>query len=259
VKVLLLLASVATLSVACSAPGASPTPPAPATPDRSSSVGPRGLAEPALASQPAPSLRYVALGDSYTIGEGVNPRERWPNQLVRRLDIAPGLELVANFGATGATTAHVLAVQLPEMEQYSPGFVSLLIGVNDVVQGVAIDEFRHNLRLLLDRVLEQVPADRVLTLTIPDYTLTPQGPRYGGRGAQARVAAFNGVVKSESSRDGVVCVDIAAVAREVASNQSLVADDGLHPSGRQYAAWVELIVPRVRRLLSESPVSSGTQ
>jgi len=259
VKVLFLLASMATLSVACTASGAPPRSSRSATPEFSMSLTPHALGEPAIASQRVQPLRYVALGDSYTIGEGVKPRERWPNQLVSQLDTAPGLHLEANLGVTGATSADVVSMQLPEMEPYAPDFVSLLIGVNDVVQGVALDDFRTQLRTIFQRILEQVPSNRVITLTIPDFTLTREGPRYGGGGAQARVAAFNGVIESESSGEGVSCVDISAVADEVASNQSLVAGDGLHPSGRQYAAWVELIVPRVRRLLSEPPTSSGTQ
>jgi lysophospholipase L1-like esterase len=257
------------LSVACSAPTATSTPETSGpAPQGTVAPSPRGNGQPAIGSATsspsgAPSaiqpstrgqtLRYVAIGDSYTIGQGVRPRERWPNQLARSLGPGWGLELVANLGVTGATTQDVLSQQLAEMAAYQPGFVSLLIGVNDVVQGVPIDTYRRNLRTIVRHILGVVPRNRLLMVTIPDYTLAPAGPSYGGRGMTVQVAAFNEAMRTEADADGVTCVDITPVADRVSSDESLVADDGLHPSAKQYAAWVELIVPNVRRLLSEPP------
>jgi lysophospholipase L1-like esterase len=214
------------------------------------------------AARPVPrggTVRYVAIGDSYTIGEGVKMRERWPNQLVHMLGPAWGLELVANFAFTGATTADVIDEQLDEMTAERPGFVSLLIGVNDVVQGVPMDQYLRNLRTIVRRVLSQVPQNRLILVTIPNYTLTPQGPRYGGSEAAAQVEAFNAAMLTEADTSGIASVDITPAADVVAYDQSFVAGDGLHPSGKQYAAWVEWIVPKVRQLLAEAPASRPTQ
>jgi lysophospholipase L1-like esterase len=204
-------------------------------------------------------VRYVAIGDSYTIGEGVTTRERWPNQLVHMLGPSWGLELVANLAFTGATTADVIDQQLDEMAAERPGFVSLLIGVNDVVQGVPMNQYVRNLRTIVRRVMESVPTNRLLLVTIPDYTLTPQGPLYGGPGASADVKAFNDAMAREAEANGIAIVDITPAADLVALDRSFIAGDGLHPSGRQYSAWVEWIVPTVRQLLAEAPQSHSTQ
>src|SRR6187431_1530634 len=86
-------------------------------------------------------LRYVALGDSYTIGTSVTERERWPNQLVARL---PQLELVANLGVNGFTSRDLIEVELPRLPALKPDIVTVLIGVNDVVQGVPVSEYKAN-------------------------------------------------------------------------------------------------------------------
>ncbi len=277
----MLFASVCTLSVACAAPAAISNPVATArlpVAAGATGLGAQGqsveggstdvpidqgtLTQHPAAARPVPhggTLRYVAIGDSYTIGEGVKTRERWPNQLVHMLGPAWGLELVANLAFTGATTADVIDEQLDEMAAEEPGFVSVLIGVNDVVQGVPLDQYLRNLRAIVRRVLGAVPRNRILLVTIPNYTLTPQGPVYGGRGAAAQVEAFNAVMLKEAGENGITSVDITPVSDMVAADESFVAGDGLHPSGKQYAAWVEWIVPKVRQLLAEAPQSSPTQ
>lgn len=256
----MLLASVCTLSLGCSA--TSPTPVAVSSREPSqdrATVAPRGVGQPALVSPQKATLRYVALGDSYTYGQSVKPRDRWPNQLVRMLGPGSGLNLVANLAYTGATTSDVMTDELNQMTTYRPNFVSLLIGVNDIVRGISIDVYRHNLRTITRSLLAVVPPNRLLMVTIPDYTLTPAGPTYAVPNASAKVKAFNEVMQEEAQSLGITCVDIAPAADQVATNRSLVADDGLHPSARQYAAWVELIAPSVRLLLSQPEASGGTQ
>jgi acyl-CoA thioesterase-1 len=204
-----------------------------------------------LAATNLRTWRYVALGDSYTIGTSVKPRERWPNQLVRTLRPDADLILVQNLATNGATTADVLAQQLPAVGPLNADVVSLLVGVNDVVRGVDVDAYRTNVHSILKRLVHEVPADHIVVVTTPDYTLTPSGGDYGDRSRQtARIKGFNAVLQAEGTLAGARVVDITSVADLVPDDLTMVASDGLHPSGKQYAGWVELIAPQVREMLT---------
>jgi acyl-CoA thioesterase-1 len=195
------------------------------------------------------SVRFVALGDSYTIGTATeDPSERWPDQLVARL---PGLELVANLGVNGFTSRDVVEVEMPKLAALEPGFASLLVGVNDVVQGVPEAEYERNAGLILDELLTRLPANRVFTVATPDYTVTPQGAAYGDpRVRAAAIRRFNEVLAALAAARGIAFVDIHDLSLRAASDRGLVARDGLHPSGRQYGLWVERIVPVIEDLLA---------
>ncbi len=122
-------------------------------------------------------VRYVALGDSYTIGTSVTPAERWPDQLVRALGPAePTLDLVANLGVDGSTSGGLIRDELPRLEELRPELVSLLIGVNDVVQRVPPPAYEANVVTILDALLGRLPADRIVTVAIPDYTVPRPEP-----------------------------------------------------------------------------------
>jgi lysophospholipase L1-like esterase len=198
-------------------------------------------------------LRYVALGDSYTIGTATpGAAERWPEQLVARLRsaAAPSIELVANLGVNGFTSRDVIEVELPRLPSLEPGFVTVLIGVNDVVQGVPEAIYRDHVSIILDELLERLPATRILAVTTPDYTVTPRGGDYGSPAQQAAgIRRINGAMSELASGRGVRTVDIFDISLEAASDRSLIADDGLHPSGSQYARWVDRIAPVVEDLL----------
>ena len=200
----------------------------------------------------AASLRYVALGDSYTIGTSVaEESQRWPDQLVAALGgTPPALELVANLGVNGFTSRDVIEVELPRLDELRPDFASLLIGVNDVVQGVPSDRFRANATLILDDLLARLPAERIVTVATPDYTVTPKGAAYGDpRRQSAGIETNNAILRELAEARGIAFVDILDLSRRAAGDRSLVADDGLHPSGAQYALWVERIAPVVAALL----------
>ncbi|HKB28989.1 MAG TPA: SGNH/GDSL hydrolase family protein [Candidatus Limnocylindrales bacterium] len=198
-------------------------------------------------------MRYVALGDSYTIGTSVSESERWPNQLVAALAAtSPGLrfELVANLGVDGFTSRDVIDRELPRLADLAPGFVTLLVGVNDVVQGVPATTFEANAARIVDVVLGLVPPARVLVVTTPDYTVTPAGADFGDPAAQsAGIRRNNAILARLAETAGITVIDIHDISLEAAADRSLVARDGLHPSGAQYARWVERILPGVLRLL----------
>ena len=205
-------------------------------------------------------LRYVALGDSYTIGTSVEAAERWPNQLVAWLDARaaaeagrPGLELVANLGVNGFTSRDVIGSELPRLAGLRPEFVSLLVAVNDVIQGVPESAYRGNVADILRAAGAIVGAERCLFVTTPDYTVTPAGADYGD---PARVAAairrFNAAGREAAEASGVAVVDIHDLSLAASGDRSLVARDGLLPSGAQYSRWVDRIGPVVSGLLASA-------
>ncbi len=199
------------------------------------------------APTPAAPLRYVALGDSYTIGTSVLAAERWPDQLTRRL---PALELVANLGVNGYTSRNVIEEELPQLAALRPEFLTLLIGVNDVVQGVPEATYRRNVEHILDELLRLVGANRVVVVTTPDYTVTPAGADYGDPTRQAAgIRTNNAVITELATARGIVVVDIYDISLDAATDRSLVAGDGLHPSGIQYGRWVDRILPILEPML----------
>ena len=196
-------------------------------------------------------MRYVALGDSYTIGTSVATADRWPDRLVAALgQREPRLDLVANLAVNGYTSADVIRDELPALERLRPEFVSLLIGVNDVVQGVGPDVYSTNVTRILETLLGRLGPTRILTVATPDYTVTPAGADYGDpRQRHDGIVAVNATLARAASARAIAFVDTFDLSLRAAGDGSLVARDGLHPSGKQYALWVERIVPVVEGLL----------
>jgi lysophospholipase L1-like esterase len=193
-------------------------------------------------------VRYVALGDSYTIGTSVAVAERFPDQLVA--SVGPRVHLVANLGVNGYTTADLIREELPALADLEPGFVTLLIGVNDVVQGVSAATYERNVEMVLDALLGRVPADRIVTIAIPDYTVTPAGADYGDPVTKrAAIVASNAAMARRSAERAIRYVDIFDISSGAVADRTRVASDGLHPSGAQYARWVGRIQPVVEALL----------
>lgn len=194
----------------------------------------------------------MALGDSYTIGTSVGQAERFPDQLAASFDPAgPGLRLVANLGVNGYTTVDLIRDELPALDGLEPGFATLLIGVNDVVREAPPATYEANVTRILDALWARLPSDRIVTVAIPDYTVTPAGARYGDP-AQRRAAIVenNATMARLSQERSIRFVDIFDVSGRAARDRTLVAADGLHPSGAQYARWVERIRPVVAELLA---------
>ena len=194
------------------------------------------------------SLRYLALGDSYTIGTSVAERERWPNQLVERV---PGLELVGNLAVNGYTSADLIEEELPEVDGHAPDVVSVLIGVNDVVQGVPDSRYAANVALILDELLTVLRPERIICVATPDYTVTPSGGSFGDPDLQRDgIVRVNAILREACESRAIRFVpEVFEISQAARDDSSLVADDGLHPSGAQYSRWVDAIAPVVDDLL----------
>lgn len=178
-------------------------------------------------------IRYVPLGDSYTIGTSINPADNFPAQLTRDLN-AHGFKvrLVTNSAHNGWTTQDLIDNELPIFDRSGATFTTLLIGVNDFNQGVPKETFQKNLRTILNHI--KVP---VVVLTIPDFTVTPTGKTFGDPAVNsAGIAAFNKIIKSEAAVQHLPVVDVFELSQDVAS-------DGLHPSAKEYSLWEKLILP----------------
>jgi lysophospholipase L1-like esterase len=197
-------------------------------------------------------IRYAVIGDSYSCGEGATPKESWPALLTRNLN-AQGLhvDLVSNPSVTGWTTKDAIDRELPKFVNSNPNFASLLIGVNDWVQGVDEATFRNRVSYLLDQMLAVLPnKKRLLVVTIPDFGVTPTGPKYSrGRNIHEGIMQFNQIVTEEARKRGLSVVDIFPLSKKMGKDKSLVAKDGLHPSAKAYAEWEKIIFPAALELL----------
>ena len=196
-------------------------------------------------------IRYLALGDSYTIGESVPKDERWPNQLAELLttnDISTEVTMIAR---TGWTTDELWNGMQAVKIQPPYDLVSLLIGVNNQFRGRDIQEYREGFVFLLNKAIEYADGDpnRVIVLSIPDWGVTPFASSRDSKTIAVEINQFNSVNEEESKKAGVHYVDITPISREAVNDSSLIASDGLHPSGKMYAEWAKLAYPEVLKAL----------
>ena len=200
--------------------------------------------------------RFLALGDSYTIGEAVGPTERWPVLLAERLrqrNVDIGDPVI--IARTGWTTDELSAAIDRAAPQGPFDLVTLLIGVNNQYRGRTAKEFRGELARLLERAVKLAGdnPDRVLLISIPDWGVTPfaAGQQRDSATIAAEIDAFNQVKREEAARLGVQFIDITPISRKAAVDPSLTASDGLHPSARMYRDWTEMILPHAAKALEQ--------
>jgi lysophospholipase L1-like esterase len=199
----------------------------------------------------SPAL-FLALGDSYTIGEGVAESQRWPNELVAQLrregHALADAEIVATTGWTTGELLQALAAR-PPAPPYA--LVSLLIGVNNQYRGGDPEIYRAEFADLLEKAIVWAgrAADRVIVVSIPDWGVTPfaTGKSMDGATVAAAIDRFNAIACGLAQAAGAHWVDVTGLSRGVA--RAMLADDGLHPSAEQYAHWVEAILPTARCIL----------
>ena len=196
------------------------------------------MATPSLSNQP---VRYLALGDSYTIGESVAEEERWPNQLVALVNSPKEID-VTIIARTGWTTSELWQGIQAANPQGTYDMVSLLIGVNNQYRGYDINEYREEFRFLLEKSIEYAGGnpEHVIVLSIPDWGVTPFAWGKDTTQIAADIDAYNAINLEESQKAGVHYVDVTPVSREAVNDPTLIAADGLHPSGKMYAEWAKL-------------------
>jgi lysophospholipase L1-like esterase len=204
------------------------------------------------ASSPTDAARFLALGDSYTIGQGVAEDARWPMRLAARLREQGKLidmpEIIAKTGWTTDDLANALDQRRPRGPY---DLVTLLIGVNDQYGGRAVEDYRPKFRALLQRTIGLAGGRmaHVIVDSIPDWSVTPFATRFDPAEIAAEITRYNAVNREETLRAGAHYVDITPSSSMAAGDATLLADDGLHPSAKMYDAWVQLILPTARAAL----------
>lgn len=197
------------------------------------------------------ALTYLALGDSYTIGEAVPQQESFPFQLVTQLktnNITVAKPKV--IAKTGWTTDELQTAIKAENITQSYDLVTLLIGVNNQYRSYSLDTYRKEFKELLNTAISFAGKNkkRVFVVSIPDWGVTPFG-KNSGRNIQtiaSEIDAFNAIKKEETLAAGVSYTEITLASRNAATDLSLVAKDGLHPSGKMYAEWAAKVAVAVK-------------
>jgi len=207
-----------------------------------------------MANAPATALSFLALGDSYTIGEGVPEAGRWPVQLAAKLR-EDGIALAdPRIIATTGWTTDELAWGIDGAEPLGEwDFVTLLIGVNNQYRGRSATDYRGEFETLLQRAMRcaRGRADRVLVLSIPDWGITPfvKTTQATPEQVATELDAYNAAAQVVCEAHGVAFVDITPVSRERGAEPEMLAEDGLHPSAAMYTLWTALALPVARSLL----------
>ena len=205
------------------------------------------------------SHSYLALGDSYTIGQSVGIADRYPVQAVQLLasyrQPCQPPEIIATTGWTTEDLLLALVSDPPTLTTTAPphaySIVTLLIGVNNQYQGRSQSEYRDQFTSLLQKsiALAGNRASHVIVLSIPDYSVTPFAKGYNTALIAAQIDSFN-TINSKISQDYKVhYIDITADSRRAAGDGSLIASDGLHFSGKEYAIWAERMEPVMKAIL----------
>ena len=193
-----------------------------------------------------PLQSYLALGDSYTVGESVSKSERWPDQLVASLAnkniFLNSPEIIAKTGWT--TTELQEGINLAPLN-YPYDWVTLLIGVNNQYRGKSIKEFENEFYNLLSQAImfSGNRKERVFVLSIPDWGAMPYALDNDIQKIAEEIDAFNQVIYQLCAKENVRFIDITHLSRKVSDYANWIAKDGLHPSGTQYSKWVLEILP----------------
>ena len=192
--------------------------------------------------------RFLALGDSFTIGTGTTPDRSFPAELVRLWSETGREVLLENPAVNGFTTDDLIREELPLVAAFHPTFVTLLIGANDIVRGSADDRYRAQLALIHERIRADASRVTVWALPQPDWSLSPAGSAFGAPADVARtIERFNDIAREEAEHAGARWIDLFPLMR-AQGRKRMFAPDGLHPSAAAYAEWARDLATRASAL-----------
>ena len=202
-----------------------------------------------------PLTTYLALGDSYTIGESVEENQRWPLQLVAALneDTTLNIQDPKIIARTGWTTDELATAIEQENPPETYGMVSLLIGVNNQYRGYPFSQYEKEFVELLNTAIQKAQGrvDKVFVVSIPDYGATPFGQTRDTVKITQELRNYNSFAQRECVERGIPFFDITPSSRDARNDPDLVAKDGLHPSGKMYQEWVDLMKGGVKDLVKK--------
>ncbi len=196
---------------------------------------------------------YLALGDSYTIGESVLPEENFPSQTVHLLNAAgEGFAAPIIIAKTGWTTDELdSAIDAANISTTSTTFdiVTLLIGVNNQYRGRSVNEYKTQFDHLLQRAIHFSgnKTEHVFVLSIPDWGVTPFADGQDRQKIAAAIDAYNATAQKICEQHHVAFIDITVSQRVNGNKKDFLAVDGLHPSGKEYAKWAEKLSNAVKK------------
>lgn len=204
--------------------------------------------------EPVVPIRYLALGDSYTIGESVPSDKNYPNQLVTALRNAEvSMEDAQIIAKTGWTTDELNAAIQEASPDTTFHIVSLLIGVNNQFRGWSMATYTVEFEDLLKQAIRFANGDqsKVFVVSIPDYAYTPYGQSHEPDNISKGIDDFNDINRTITKKYNISYFDITPISRKGIVEPILVATDKLHPSGEQYTRWVELIVSDIQKMVTK--------
>lgn len=198
-----------------------------------------------------PAFRFLALGDSYTIGEKVAKKDRWPNQLAKLLQ-EEGIQTdVTIIARTGWTVNELWDGIQTDPPQGTYDLVTLLIGVNDQYRGYPVGGYREDFRFLLTKAISYAGGhpDQVIVLSIPDWGFTPYAATRDTEPISQQIDEFNAVNLEETKAVGAHYVDVTIISRMAMDDFELITGDRLHPSGKMYKMWADKVLPIALEIL----------
>jgi acyl-CoA thioesterase I len=203
----------------------------------------------------SPNIKYIPLGDSYTIGLGVEESDRWPNVLTKNLRKAgANIELIANPAVSGYEVTNAIQRELPIVEKIKPDLVTVLIGANDNFRENPSSLYQQSLKELLNKLQPLVSNPKsIVLITIPDYSKSPAANTYSAdekERVSKSIEEYNKIIKDEAQSRGLKVVDIFPLSQTMTQKVDYIYD-GLHPSTQGYAKWEKIIYPVVLNLLKE--------
>lgn len=194
--------------------------------------------------------KYLALGDSYTIGTKLeDPKKAFPYQIVERLkEDGVSMDKPKIIAKNGWTTADLIRAIQKEKENGNYDLVSVLIGVNDQHDGLPFDGFRAALSTILDSAVKFAGGDRnrVFVISIPDYGVTPYGQKKDSHKISMEIKQYNRVVKAVANMRGISFFNITPISLRSANEPDLISSDNLHPAAGQYKMWVDSFYDRIK-------------